>query len=90
MRMARRRPTADENVVAMERDVDRPEVRLDAAPFGDESTQPLRERHTAGVDADECEALKLVVPLDQLVRQARERPRQRVRVENLARAVARR
>jgi hypothetical protein len=42
------------------------------------------------VDADECEARKLVVPLDQLVRQARERPRQRVRVENLARAVARR
>ena len=66
-----------------------PSVRLDAAALGDEPAQPLRERHAAGVDPDEREASEVVVPLDQLVREARERPRQRVRVENLARAVAR-
>ena len=69
----------------MERDVDRADRRLDAAPLGDERAQPVRERDAARVDPDEGEPPEVVVALDQLVRQPRERPRQGVCVEDLAR-----
>ena len=55
LRVERRRASADEDVVAMEGDVDRAERGLDAAPLGDELLQPPRERHAARVDADERE-----------------------------------
>ena len=51
--------------------------------------KPVRERDAARVDPDEGEPPDVVVALDQLVRQPRERPRQGVCVEDLARRVAR-
>ena len=68
----------------MERDIHGAEQGLEAAPLGDEVAQPARKRDAARVDADEREARDVVVPLDQLVRESRERARQGVRIENLA------
>ena len=73
----------------MEGDVDRAERGLDAAALGDQRAQPARERDAARVDPDEGEPRQVVVALDQLVREPRERPRQGVRVEDLARPAAR-
>ena len=90
LRVERRLAAANEDVVAMEGDVDGAERELDAASLGHELLQPPGERDAARVDADEREPLQVVVPLDQLVRQPRHRARERVRVEDLARAFARR
>ena len=73
----------------MEGDVDRAERGLDAAPLGDECAQAPGERDAARVDADERQLGEVVVALDQLVREPRERPRQGICVENLARGIAR-
>ncbi len=90
LRVERRLAAAHEHVVAVEGDVDRAELELDAASLGHELLQPPGERDAARVDSDEREPLEVVVPLDQLVRQPRHRARERVRVEDLARAFARR
>jgi hypothetical protein len=87
--MERRRPAPDENVVAVERDVDRTERGLDPTPLGDEGLEPPRERDASRVDADESEARHVVVALDQLVRESRKRPPEGVFVEDLARQAAR-
>ena len=89
LRMERRRPAPDENVVAVERDVDRTERGLDPTPLGDERLEPPRERDASRVDADESEARHVVVALDQLVRESRKRPPEGVFVEDLARPAAR-
>ncbi len=90
VRVERRRPAADEHVVAVERDVDRAERRLDAAPLGDERS---RSRCASGTPRvwipTRASRRDVVVALDQLVREPGERPRKGVRVEDLARRVAR-
>ena len=48
---------------------------------GDECPEPARERDAAGVDADERERVEFGVALDELVRDAGERPFERARVE---------
>ena len=72
--MERRPAAADEHVVAVERDVDRPDVDLDARALLDERPQAVGERHAAGVDADERERVEIGVALDQLVSDSGERP----------------
>jgi hypothetical protein len=72
--MKRRLPAPHENVVAVERDVDRAELGLDPAPLGDECLEPLRQRDAPRVDPDEGKARDVVVALDQLVREPSERP----------------
>ena len=58
----------------MKGDVELAEVELGAGALGDEPLQPLGERDAAGVDADEGDRLEVVVALDDLVRDPRERP----------------
>ncbi len=70
---ARRFAGPHDDVVAMERDVERPKGQGDAAALLHECAQPLRERDAARVDADERDGAEIRVPLDQLVRDARER-----------------
>ena len=70
----------------MERDVDGAERGSTPLRSATSVAQPAGERDAARVDADEREASRVVVALDQLVREPRERPRQGVRVEDLARA----
>ena len=59
-----------------------------SAALGDEPPEPRRERDAARLDADERDAAEVVVPLDELVRDARERPRDRLGVEQDLEAVA--
>ena len=77
-------PGADEDVVAVERDVHRAEQRLEPAAFGDELAQPAGERDAACVDPDEREGRDVAVSLDQLVREPGKRARQAISVEDLA------
>ncbi len=87
--MERRRSSSDENVVAVKGDVDLTELGLEPAPLGDECLEPLRQRHAPRVDPDEGEARDVVVALDQLVGESRERPPEGVCVEDLARPATR-
>ena len=80
-RAARRAAVADVDVVAVEGDVELAEVELGAGALGDEPPQPLRERHAARVDADERDRVEVLVALDDLVRDARERPLDRFAVQ---------
>ena len=68
-------------VVAVEGDVDRAERDLFPAPLLDEGGEPLGERDAARVDPDERQCAEVVVPLDDLVRDARERARERLCVQ---------
>src|SRR3990172_11996895 len=86
--MQRRPAVADVDVVAVEGDVDGAEIALDAAALGDEPPQPLGERCAARVDANERKRLELVVALDQLVRDAGERTRDGLGVEQRLRCRA--
>ncbi len=90
MRVTRLRAPSNHHVVAMERDVDGPEHGLDVTALGDQRAQSPRERHAACMDADERERGEIVGALDELVRESRERPRHRIRIEDLARGAARR
>ena len=69
------------HVVAVKGDVERSEVERLAAEVLDQAPQPLGERHPARVDADERDVRDLVVALDDLVGDPRERPRDRLLVE---------
>ena len=80
-RAARRAAVADVDVVAVEGDVELAEVELDAGALGDEPPQALRERHAAGVDPDERDRVEVLVALDDLVGDARERPLDRFAVQ---------
>jgi hypothetical protein len=68
-------------VVAVEGDVDRPEIDLDAAEFLDQPAEAVCERDAARVDTDERDALELCVRLDDLVGDPMERARERICVE---------
>ena len=65
----------------MEGDVDGAEADLDAAELLDQAAKPLGQRDAACVDADEGDVFQVGVALDDLVRDARERARERVGVE---------
>jgi hypothetical protein len=72
---------ADVDVVAVEGDVQLPERDLRAGELLDALAQPLRERDAARVDADEGDLREVGVALDDLVRDPRQRLRDRVGVE---------
>ena len=78
---ARRLAVADVDVVAVEGDVELAEVELEAGALGDQAAEPLGERHAARVDADERDGVEVVVALDDLVRDPRERALDRLAVE---------
>jgi hypothetical protein len=73
--------SAHEHVVAVEGDVELAEGDLRAAQLLDALPQPLREWDAARVDADERDAREVGVPLDDLVRDARQRARDRFGIE---------
>ena len=58
-----------------------PSSRRLAGALLDQAREPLRERHAARLDADERDLVEARVRLDDLVRDPRERPRERVGVE---------
>ena len=62
-----------DGVVAVEGDVDGAELDLLPAPLLDQAGEPLGDRDAAGVDADEGDLAEVVVALDDLVRDPRER-----------------
>ena len=74
LRARGRGAVADGDVVAVEGDVERADVDLDAAALGDETREPVRQWDAAGVDADQCDGGQIVSSLDQLVCDAREDP----------------
>src|SRR5262249_10524565 len=69
------------NIVAVERDVELAEVELDLRALCDETAQALGQRHASGVDPDEGDRGEIVVPLDDLVGDARERTLDRFAVQ---------
>jgi hypothetical protein len=77
----RRLAAADVDVVAVEGDVELPERDLRAGELLDALAQPLCERDSARVDADEGDPAEVGVPLDDLVRDPGQRLRDRVGVE---------
>ena len=79
--MSRRTPTPDLDVVAVEGDVDRAEIGRCAGALFDQSSQTVRERHAAGLDADERDAGEIGICLDDLVRDPRQRPAERISIE---------
>src|SRR5690242_4556155 len=81
LRVSRRDAAPDVDVVAVEGDVELPERDLRATQLLDPLPQPLRERHAAGVDADERDPPQVGVALDDLVRDPGQRLRDRVGVE---------
>ena len=70
-----------DGVVAVEGDVDGAELDLLPAPLLDQRGEPLGDRDAAGVDADQREPAEVVVALDDLVRDARERALEALRVQ---------
>ena len=80
--MDRRLSAPHLDVVAVEGDVELSEREVDAGALGDQPAKALRERDAAAVDADERNLVEVVVPLDDLVRDAGERPVDRLRVEH--------
>src|SRR5436190_20385137 len=81
LRMAGRVAAAHLHVVPVEGDVHCAEVGRFAGALLDETAQPLRERHAARLDADECDLGEVGVGLDELVRDPCERPPERFVVE---------
>ena len=79
--MKGRAATANVDIVAVESDVDRADRRRFAGAFGDEAPQPVRERDAPGLDADERDPSEVGIPLDDLVRDPRERPPEGLVVE---------
>jgi hypothetical protein len=70
------------DVVSVEGDVELAEGDLGAGKLGDPPAQPLRERDAARVDADERDLRQVGVALDDLVRDPRDRLRDRLGIEN--------
>ena len=73
-------------VVAVQRDVERADGRASALECLDGSREALGERDATRLDADEHEALEATVALDDLVREACERPAHAFLVEDDAAA----
>jgi hypothetical protein len=70
------------DVVAVEGDVELAERDLGAGQLLDAAAQALGERDAARVDADEGDALEIGVPLDDLVRDPRQRSLDRLGIED--------
>jgi hypothetical protein len=68
-------------IIAMEGDVDRAERDLDVGEVRDQTSETLGQGHTSRMDADECDSIEIIVALDDLVRDARRRPAQRLSIE---------
>ena len=81
LRVPGRLAPAHVDVVAVKGDVELAEGDLRAAQVLDALPQPLRERDAARVDADEGDLREVGVALDDLVRDPRQRLRDRVGVE---------
>ena len=73
LRAARRLAAADVDVVAVEGDVELAELELEAGALLDQAAQALRERDAARVDPDERDRVEILVALDDLVGDPRER-----------------
>jgi hypothetical protein len=82
LRVPGRLAAAHVDVVAVKGDVELAEGDLDAAQLLDPPTQPLRERHAARVDADERDLAEVGIALDDLVRDPRDRLRDRLGIED--------
>src|SRR5579862_137043 len=72
---------ADMDVVAVKGDVELAQRELDPGALLDEPAQALGDRHAARVDTDERDVVEILVPFDDLVRDAAQRPRDRLGVE---------
>jgi hypothetical protein len=70
------------DVVAVKGDVELAEGDLGAGELGDAPAQALRKRHAARVDADERDPGEIGVALDDLVRNPRQRLRDRLGIED--------
>ena len=81
LRAARCLPGAHVHVVAVEGDVELSERQFLAGALLDELADALGDRHPARVDPDERDRVEVLVPLDDLVRDAGERPPDRLFVE---------
>ena len=79
--MSRRGATPDLDVVTVERDVDRAEVGRRAGSLLDQPSQAVCKRDAARLDADERDAGEIGICLDDLVRDPRQRPAQRISIE---------
>jgi len=79
---------ADADVVAMERDVQGTEMDVHPAALRDEGPQSRRKRDAARVDANERELVEILCPLDQLVRDPRQRAIDGLGVEQRLRRLA--
>src|SRR5579864_1632559 len=81
LRMQRRLAAADADVVAVEGDVDGADLGRLARALLDQPRETLRDRDAARLDPDERDLAKVGICLDDLVRDPRERARERVGVE---------
>jgi hypothetical protein len=81
LRMPGSGPTPNLDVVAVEGDVDRAEIWRRACALFDQPSQTVRERHTTRLDADERDASEIGIRLDDLVRDPRQRPAERISIE---------
>jgi hypothetical protein len=70
------------DVVAVEGDVQLAEGDLGAGELGDAAAQPLGERDAARVDPDERDPGEVGIALDDLVRDPRDRLRDRLGIED--------
>jgi len=70
------------DVVAVEGDVELAQRDLGAGELADQAPQPLGEGHAARVDADERDAREVGIAFRDLVRDARQRPLDRLDVED--------
>src|SRR5262245_56444748 len=84
LRVPGRLAAPDVDVVAVEGDVELAERDLGPAQLVDAPAEPLGERHSACVDADERDPREVGVPLDDLVRDPRQRLPDRIGVEDRA------
>jgi aminopeptidase len=74
LRVLRRLPVTNVDVVSVEGDVELAESDLAAGVVGDSPAEPLGERDTARVNPDQRDLVELRVPFDDLVRDSGERP----------------
>ena len=81
LRVQRSLAAADAHVVAVEGDVDGAELGRLAGALLDQAREPLRDRDAARLDPDERDLAEIGIRLDDLVRDPRERSRERVGVE---------
>ncbi len=70
-------------VVAIERDVERPGRHVVPVDLFEGPGEPPRQWHAAGADADQRQLIEPAVPLENLVRDARQRARHPIGVHHL-------